>query len=156
MEISDEIFEAANQRGKAKKAAYPTVVSVRYDRRISKIVVSLASGLDLAFSPHDAQGLENARAVDLVDIQVSASGLGIHFPKLDADIYIPALMEGFLGSKSWIAAENGSRGGKSASSVKSAAARQNGRLGGRPRKQPMAEATGISLDKATKIAVAQS
>ena len=141
MEISDEIFEAANQRGKAKKAAYPSVVAVRYDRRICKIVISLASGLDLAFSPHDAQGLETARPIDLTDIQISASGLGIHFPKLDADIYIPALMEGFLGSKSWIASENGRRGGKSASGTKSAAARQNGRLGGRPRKQPLNETT---------------
>ncbi len=140
MEISDEVFEAANQRGKAKKAAYPAVVSARYDRRISKVVVSLASGLDLAFSPHDAQGLETARPIDLVDIQISASGLGIHFPKLDADIYMPALIEGFLGSKSWIAAENGSRGGQSVSRSKSAAARQNGRLGGRPRKQPIADA----------------
>ena len=141
MEISDEIFEAANQRGKAKKAAYPAVVVARYDRRICKVVISLASGLDLAFSPHDAQGLETARPIDLTDIQISASGLGIHFPKLDADIYIPALMEGFLGSKSWIASENGRRGGKSASGTKSAAARQNGRLGGRPRKQPLNETT---------------
>ena len=141
MEISDEIFEAANQRRKAKKAAYPSVVSARYDRRICKVVISLASGLDLAFSPHDAQGLETARPIDLTDIQISASGLGIHFPKLDADIYIPALMEGFLGSKSWIASENGRRGGKSASGTKSAAARQNGRLGGRPRKQPLNETT---------------
>lgn len=141
MEISDEVFEAANQRGKAKKAAYPCVVAVRYDRRICKVVISLASGLDLAFSPHDAQGLETARPIDLTDIQISASGLGIHFPKLDADIYIPALMEGFLGSKSWIASENGRRGGKSASGTKSAAARQNGRLGGRPRKQPLNETT---------------
>ena len=54
MEISDEVFEAANQRGKAKKAAYPSVVSARYDRRICKVVISLASGLDLAFSLHDA------------------------------------------------------------------------------------------------------
>jgi hypothetical protein len=139
MEISDAAFEKANQRGLAKKAAYPAVISARYDRRIAKVVVSLKSGLDLAFSPRDAQGLETAHPADLVDIQISPSGLGIHFPKIDADIYIPALMEGFLGSKGWIAAENGRRGGKSASSAKSAAARQNGRLGGRPRKQPADE-----------------
>ena len=119
--------------------AYPEVIAARYDRRIAKVVVSLKTGLDLAFSPHDAQGLETAHPADLVDIQISASGLGIHFPKLDADIYIPALLDGFLGSKSWMASENGRIGGKSASGSKSAAARQNGRLGGRPRKQPMAE-----------------
>lgn len=141
MEISNEVFEAANQRGTVKKSAYQTVVAVRYDRRICRVVVSLASGLDLTFSPRDAQGLENSNPADFVDIQISASGLGIHFPKLDADIYIPALIEGFLGSKSWLATENGRRGGKSASSAKSAAARQNGRLGGRPRKVPVGETT---------------
>jgi hypothetical protein len=139
MEISNKVFEEANQRGDVKKSTYPTVVSVRYDRRIRRVVVSLVSGLDLSFSPHDAQGLENACPADLVDMQISASGLGIHFPKLDADIYIPALIEGFLGSKSWIAAENGRRGGKSASGAKSSAARQNGRLGGRPKKVPISE-----------------
>jgi hypothetical protein len=139
MEISDEVFEAANQRGKAKKAAYATVVAARYDRRIAKVVVTLKTGLDLAFSPRDAQGLEAAHPADLVDIQISASGLGIHFPKLDADIYIPALMGGFLGAKSWIASENGRIGGKSASGAKSAAARKNGLLGGRPRKSLISE-----------------
>jgi hypothetical protein len=139
MEISNDFFEAANQRGKAKKAAYPAVVAARYDRRIAKVVVSLKTGLDLAFSPRDAQGLETAHPADLVDIQISPSGLGIHFPKLDADIYIPALMEGFLGSKSWIASENGRIGGKSASGAKSEASRQNGRLGGRPKKKVIVE-----------------
>lgn len=139
MEISNGVFEAANQRGQAKKSAYPSVVTARYDRRIAKVVVSLNTGLDLAFSPHDAQGLERAHPADLVDIQISASGLGIHFPKLDADIYIPALMDGFLGSKSWMASENGRIGGKSSSGAKSTAARQNGRLGGRPRKTPASE-----------------
>jgi len=77
--------------------------------------------------------LQTVQPADLIDIQISASGLGIHFPKLDADIYVPALMAGFLGSKAWMAAENGRIGGNSASASKTAAARQNGRLGGRPK-----------------------
>ncbi len=73
---------------------------MRYDRRIARLVISLASGL------------ENARPADLVDAEISPSGLGVHFPKLDADIYIPALLEGFLGSKRWMASEMGKVGGK--------------------------------------------
>jgi hypothetical protein len=139
MNISDAVFESANKRGEIKRTTYPTITSARYDRRIAKVVVSLKSGLDLAFSPRDAQGLETAHPADLVDIQISPSGLGVYFPKLDADIYIPALMEGFLGSKIWLAAENGRKGGSTTSGAKSAAARENGRLGGRPRKQPVCE-----------------
>lgn len=134
MELSDTIVAAANRRGAAKKASFPAVVAVRYDRRIARIVISLASGLDIAFAPRDVQGFENAQPADLVDAEISPSGFGVHFPKIDADIYIPALIEGFLGSKSWIAAQNGSTGGKATSAAKSVAARENGKLGGRPRK----------------------
>lgn len=127
-------FEAANRRGATKKATFPAAIAVRYDRRISRIVISLASGLQIAFAPRDAQGLENAHPVDLIDAEISPSGLGVHFPKLDVDLYIPALLEGFLGSKSWMAAQIGKVGGQASTEAKSAAARENGKRGGRPKK----------------------
>ena len=101
------IFEAANRRGIAKKSAFPAAVAVRYDRRISRIVILLASGLEIAFAPRNVQGLEEAHPADLVDAEISPSGLGVHFPKIDADIYIPALLRGFLGSKRWMASQIG-------------------------------------------------
>ena len=134
MEMTDADFEAANKRGAAKKAAFPAAVAVRYDRRISRVVISLESGLEIAFAPRDAQGLENAHPADLVDAEISPSGLGVHFPKIDADIYIPGLLEGFLGSKRWMASQMGKTGGKARSEEKTSAARANGRLGGRPKK----------------------
>lgn len=141
--IDDDIVEAANRRGAAKKAAFPAVVAARYDRRIGRIVISLESGLDLAFSPHHAQGFEHAHPADLDVVEISPSGLGIHFPKIDADIYVPGLIEGFLGSKRWIAAQNGKAGGKAATPAKRAAARENGKLGGRPMKAKPAEKESI-------------
>ena len=134
MGLSDDTLAMANRHAAAKKAAYPAVVSVRYDRRVARIVIALASGLELAFSPKHAQGLENARPADLADAEITPSGLGVHFPRLDADLYIPALLEGFLGSKRWMAAEIGKIGGTATTKAKAAAARQNGKLGGRPRK----------------------
>jgi hypothetical protein len=97
-------------------------------------VIRLNSRLDVSFSPHDAQGLEHAKPSQLEPIKISPSGFGIHFPKLDADIYLPGLLEGFLGSKRWMAAQLGQAGGKARSPAKRAAARANGRLGGRPKK----------------------
>ena len=132
--LTDAEFEAANQRGVARRATFPSVVAVRYDRRIARIVISLSSGLDVSFAPRDAQGLEHARPADLVDPQISPTGLGVHFPKLDADLYIPGLLEGFLGTRQWIAARMGQSGGKANSEAKALAARANGHLGGRPRK----------------------
>lgn len=135
MGISEETFDAANRRAAATKAAFPAVISAKYDRRIARIVIALSSGLELAFSPKSAQGLENAHPTELMDIEITPSGLGLHFPQLDADLYIPALLEGFLGSKRWMAALIGSMGGKASTAATVAAARQNGKLGGRPRKQ---------------------
>lgn len=134
MAITDTEVETANRRGASKKSSFPAVVSVRYDRRIARIVIALASGLELAFSPKHAQGLENATPDELTDIEVSPSGLGIHFPRIDADLYIPSLIEGFLGSRRWMAAQIGKIGGAATTTAKKEAARKNGKLGGRPRK----------------------
>jgi hypothetical protein len=61
-------------------------------------------------------------------------GLGIRFPRLDADLYVPALLERVLGSKSWMAARLGAAGGQVRGGAKAAASRDNGRRGGTPRK----------------------
>ena len=80
------------------------------------------------------QGLEHAKPKQLAKIEISPSGLGLHFPDLDADIYLPGLLEGFLGSRRWMAAQLGKAGGSVTSRAKAAAVRENGKLGGRPRK----------------------
>lgn len=129
-----EVFETASRRAKERVAAQPTAVSTRYDHRTRRIVIRLSSKLEVAFSPKDAQGLEDASPSQLDEIEVTPSGLGIHFPKLDADLYLPALLEGFLGPKQWMAKRLGAMGGKSRTAAKTSASRRNGRLGGRPRK----------------------
>jgi hypothetical protein len=132
-------FEAANERGSARLAKAPTVIAARYDRRIGRVVVDLSSGLSIAFKAHDAQGLEDARPEHLARIDISPSGLGLHFPALDVDLYLPALLEGFLGSRRWMAAQLGKAGGSATSAAKAAAVRANGKLGGRPKKVPHTE-----------------
>jgi hypothetical protein len=78
----------------AAPGARPKAVAARYDRRIGRVVIRLSSGLEVAFTPHDAQGLENAKPAQLDEIEISPSGCGIHFPRIDADIYLPSLLEG--------------------------------------------------------------
>ncbi|PYX74187.1 MAG: DUF2442 domain-containing protein [Acidobacteria bacterium] len=134
MAICDN-FELANRRAKDRQAAIPRAIAAHYDRASGRIVIHLSSNLDLSFSPRDAQGLENAKPSQLEEIEISPSGFGIHFPKLDADLYLPGLLEGFLGSKRWMASRLGQIGGKSRSAAKRAASKANGRLGGRPKKK---------------------
>ncbi len=99
MEISEQSFAAAKRRGRRFKAAFPAAVAVRYDKCIARLVISLSSGVDVSFPLKLVQGLEAAKPADLTGAQISSSGLGVHFPKLDADLYVPALLEGFLGSR---------------------------------------------------------
>jgi len=134
MAITDADVKAGEARMEAKRKKSGVVQSARYDRRLRRIVLDLDSGLQVSFLPEQAQGLEEATAAELSNIEVSPSGLGLHWPKLDADLYVPALMQGVFGSKKWMAQRLGQAGGKSRSKAKSAAARENGKRGGRPRK----------------------
>jgi hypothetical protein len=109
-------------------------VSARYDRRSSRIIVALNTGVQIAFPANLAEGLAGAAAADLSQIEISPTGLGLHWPRLDADLYVPSLLQGMLGSKSWMARQLGSAGGRARSKAKTAASRENGRKGGRPRK----------------------
>ena len=71
-------------------------------------------------------------------IEISPSGLGLHFPKLDADLYVPVLSEGILGSRHWTAARLGKKGGSVRSAAKAEAARANVRGAGPGLPQPEA------------------
>ena len=134
MEHRDE-FDQATARAERRRTTGPTAVTAHFDRGIGRVVISLSTGLDIMFSPHDVQGLETTKPDDLDAIEISPSGFGLHFPKIDADLYLPALLDGFLGSERWMAAARlGERGGRTRTNAKATASRANGRLGGRPRK----------------------
>ncbi|RBP08572.1 uncharacterized protein DUF2442 [Roseiarcus fermentans] len=133
MAVSEEDARQAEERMAALRAN-GFAVSARYDRRTARIVVNLNTGVQIAFPTRLAEGLAGASADNLADIEVSPAGLGLHWPKLDADVYVPALLQGVLGSRRWMAAGLGAAGGKTRSQAKAAAARENGRKGGRPRK----------------------
>jgi len=134
MPVTSQEVKEANASMKALHAGTPSATSAHYDRKTKNIIVKLSNGIGVFFSPRDAQGLEDGTPAQLSEIEISPSGFGLHFPKLDADIYVPALLEGSLGSRKWMAARLGAAGGSSRSKPKAAAARANGALGGRPRK----------------------
>lgn len=97
----DQQFEAANQKGHELQVLHPRAVSAHYDRRTGRIVIRLSSLVEISFSPHDAEGLDDASPSELERIEISPSGFGIHFPRLDADLHVPALLAGRLGSQRW-------------------------------------------------------
>ncbi len=135
MDYPKDELEAANKRAAARLSKTPVAVSAHYDRRTGRLVVDLNTGLQIAFKPHEAQGLEEAKPEQLAKIEISPSGLGLHFPDLDADLYLPGLLEGLLGSKRWMASLLGKTGGQATSAAKAEASRINGKQGGRPKKK---------------------
>lgn len=134
MEISDSAIRQAEQRMRKRLSSGPHAVAARYDRRLSRVMVTLSNGLELAFPPHRAEGLADAKPADLAVIEITPTGLGLHWPRLDADLYLPSLLEGVFGSPRWMAGLLGKSGGLARTDAKIAAARENGRKGGRPRK----------------------
>jgi len=131
---SHDPYEEATERARALQVSLPRAIRAYYDRTTQKLVIDLDSKLTLSFSPHDVQGLEQATPSQLKEIEISPSGFGIYFRRVDADLYVPGLLEGFLGSKKWMASRLGQLGGQSRSRAKKASSRANGKLGGRPRK----------------------
>lgn len=87
---------------------------------------------------HLVEGLAGADPEALSGIEITPAGLGLHWPALIADVYVPALLGGVFGSRRWMASELGAKGGRTTSSAKAAAARANGRKGGRPPKRSTA------------------
>ena len=133
MAVFDEI-KAANRRAQRRLKQTPTAVAARYDRKSGRVPVNLGAGMVLTFCPKNVEGLERATPKQLSQIEISPSGFGQYLPMLDADLNLPALVEGVLGSKKWMASRLGASGGRVTSIAKKHAARANGKLGGRPRK----------------------
>jgi hypothetical protein len=129
--IDQVSFAKASERGRRLVARGPLATAARYEA--GRIHVELNNGCAFVFPVAHAQGLAGAKATQLRRIEVAAAGLGLHWPLLDADLYVPTLVKGILGTKQWMA-QIGAVGGRAASVAKGAAARANGKLGGRPRK----------------------
>jgi hypothetical protein len=103
MALTDEDVTRAEAAMQARMAAGPRAISARYNRSRNRVVISLDNGLELAFPPHLAEGLDKASAADLSTIEITPTGLGLHWPNLDADLWPPALLQGVFGSPGWMA-----------------------------------------------------
>lgn len=137
MAITEQELQQAEQRmARLRDAGH--AVKARYDRRRGRVVIALSTGVEVTFPTHIAEGLAGASPEELDDIEISPAGLGLHWPKLDTDLYVPSLLQGIFGSRKWMASQLGAEGGRTRSPAKAAAARTNGRKGGRPKKSAAA------------------
>jgi len=134
VKLTDADFEVAEAHGRALLETDPRAASARYDRESGKIILDLVNGCTYAFPARLVQDLQGAREDDLAQIEIEGLGFDLHWPTLDADLYVPALVAGIFGTREWMTRELARRAGQTKSPAKTAAARANGSKGGRPRK----------------------
>lgn len=101
MALTDEEIRRADADMHERLRSGSSAASARFDIERSEIVVELRNGGEFRFSTQAAEGLSGAQAEALQDIEISPTGLGLHWPQLDADLYLPALMDGVTGSAGW-------------------------------------------------------
>ena len=134
-QLTDAEFDAAEARGREKMQTEPRAAAARYDPETGRVVIELANGCTYIFPAQMAQELHGADNAALSEIIVDGEGFNLHWPRLDADLYVPATVAGVFGTKAWMAQEWAREAGRSSSPTKAAASRANGAKGGRPRKQ---------------------
>jgi len=117
----------------------PLVKEVEYrpEPSLDMVVLKLTDGSRRMIPREDLQGLETGTPEQLARVEIVGGGTGLHWPDLDADLYVPALLRGVYGTRQWMA-RIGRRGGSVTSAAKKRAARANGKLGGRPRRDAAA------------------
>ena len=128
----DEQIDAAMARGKELAYTEPRARSTRHDRCTGRDRATLANERDFVFPARKLQFLADATDARLADIEVSATGYGLHWPALDANFTAPGLLAGLFGTRAWMGREPARAAGKTTSPAKAAAARLNGSKGGRP------------------------
>ena len=130
----DEIFEEAAEvraRMRRERPAEPRAVSARYDASSNRVLVEMNNGCVFGFPVWMVPGTSRATPEELQNVQVHALGEAIAWEELNADTDVNGLLLEVLHVKAWAAKYLGS----ATSPAKSAAARENGKKGGRPRKK---------------------
>ena len=97
--VTRQEFDRAAGRAARRRAPYPAATAARYDRALGYVVVSFGAGLDLAIMPQNITALATATPEQLERIEISPSGLGLRFPRLEAALYLPPLLKGLHRSR---------------------------------------------------------
>ncbi len=134
VDVTDAQLKAAEARGRKMRETEPRASSARYDQTTGKVVVDLVNGCSYAFPARLVQDLQGASDESLAEIEVDSVGFNLHWPALDVDLFVPALVSGIFGTRRWMASQLARIAGRTKSPAKAAAARLNGAKGGRPRK----------------------
>ena len=131
-ELTDAQIDAALERGRIANQTEARANGAHYDRDRQELVLELTSGVRVLVPVGLVQGLEAATSDQRAQVEILGSGSGLHWVELDVDLSVPGLLAAVIGTKSHMAR----LAGRSRSEAKTAAARENGMKGGRPKIPP--------------------
>jgi hypothetical protein len=110
----------------------PRAEHVAYRTRERSLRIQLTNGAAVILPVKLIPGLGRASARDVGAVKILGRGGGLHWESLDLDLSVSGLLSSVFAGPEWLA-ELGRIGGRKSSAAKAAAARKNGRKGGRPR-----------------------
>jgi len=140
----DARFAAASAVAKQRIKRGDLASSVSYDPRLRRLRIELTSGVGVSVPVQKIQGLEDASAAVIKSVKITAKGYGLVWPDLDLDVSVSGLVASCFGSRAWMSAL-ARQGGRATTLAKAAAARNNGKKGGRPRKGPVPPRASASI-----------
>lgn len=129
----DRQIAAAIARGEYEDRIEPRAIRAWFDTDRRLVMFELKNGCVFGFPPPEERywGLRGATQQQLAEVEPISGGEALHWEEIDADISVPGLLLHLLNVKAWYAKWLG----EAKSEAKAAAARENGKKGGRPRKQ---------------------
>lgn len=125
-------FARASRAGRRVARIEPRAAGVEYRAREHVLRIELTNGAALTLPVKLIPELRKASSRHIREVEILGRGGGLHFETLDLDLSVPGLFSSVFAGPEWLA-ELGRVGGRKSSAAKAAAARRNGRKGGRPR-----------------------
>jgi hypothetical protein len=125
-------IDAAVTATRSRKKSATRIVAASFDRKRDAIKAILSNGAEISVPRKSIAGLRSANPADLSDLAPQPPGFSVWSEHADCGVRLETLLEAVAGSSllSIVARINGAK----PSAAKIAAARTNGRKGGRPRK----------------------
>jgi Protein of unknown function (DUF2442) len=125
-------FVRASRAGRRAAKTEPRAARATYRARGDAMRIELTNGAVITLPVKLIPELKRATRSDVRSVEVLGRGSGLHWESLDVDLSVPGLVSSVFAGPEWMA-ELGRVGGRRSSAAKAAAARRNGRKGGRPR-----------------------
>lgn len=138
LSTDEDIEKALAESAAAPEEPFVSAVSLENLGGYMTIMLKMSDGSVHGIPKSKLEGLANVADEVASNVEITEDGFGVRWPDLDLDMYVPPLLQGIYGTKTWMSSL-GRHGGRVRSEAKGRAARENGLKGGRPHKSPTSD-----------------